>query len=52
MIIIIIIIIIIKPSYHRLLACQLIDSDHTQYPDDFKPQEEYMYWVTEVWGSG
>ena len=28
------------------------DSDHTQYPDDFKPQEEYMYWVTGVWGSG
>ena len=45
-IMIIIITIIINPSYHRLLACQLSDSDHTQYHDDFKPQEEYMYWIT------
>ena len=31
-----------------LRVCQLSDSDHTQYPDDLKPQEGYLYWASKV----
>ena len=34
------------PDKNGLRVCQLSDSDHTQHPDDLKPQEGYLYWAS------
>ena len=36
------------PDKNGLRVCQLSDSDHTQHPDDLKPQEGYLYWASKV----
>ncbi|RMX45157.1 hypothetical protein pdam_00022780 [Pocillopora damicornis] len=36
------------PDKNGLRVCQLSDSDHTQHPDDLKPQEGYFYWASKV----
>ena len=36
------------PDKNGLRVCQLSDSDHTQHPDDLKPQEGYLYWTSKV----
>ena len=36
------------PDKNGLRVCQLSDSDHTQHPDDLKPQEGHLYWASKV----
>ena len=36
------------PDKNGPRVCQLSDSDHTQHPDDLKPQEGYLYWASKV----
>ena len=40
------------PDKNGLRVCQLSDSDHTQRPDDLKPQEGYLYWASKVRKNG
>ena len=36
------------PASDSARLCQLSNSDHIRHPQDLKPQEGFLYWVTKV----